>query len=157
MTRISLTVDGESCHDDVEPSRLLVDWLVSRGRPGPDGLCDDARCGSCTVQLDGRSVKACNLLAVQADRTEVTTLAGLADDGGTHPVQAAIADTGADPCPGVVVQAAYLLAEHPSPSEDQVRAGLVGHRCACVDEEGLVRAVLTAARQPGFASAEGAS
>ena len=155
MTRISLTVDDEFCHDDVEPRLLLVDWLVGRGRPGPGQVCADATCGSCTVHLDGRSVKSCNLLAVQAAGTAVTTLAGLDTDAGPHPGRAAVDAAGPGACPGVVMAVAHLLSEHPTPSEEQVRSGLVGHQCGCVGEEDLVDAVLAAARQPGLASVEG--
>ena len=155
MTRISLTVDDELCHDDVEPRLLLVDWLVGLGRPGPGQVCADATCGSCTVHLDGRSVKSCNLLAVQAAGAEVTTLAGISADGEPRPGQAAVNAAGAGACPGVVMAVAHLLSEHPTPSQEQVRSGLAGHQCGCVSEEDLVDAVLAAARQPGLASVEG--
>ena len=86
MTRISLKVDGASCSDDVEPRMLLVHYLRERlGKTGTVIGCDTSNCGACTVHLDGKSVKSCNVLAVQADGHEVTTIEGLAQDGELHP------------------------------------------------------------------------
>ena len=90
MTRISLTVDGARVADDVEPRMLLVQYLRERlGKTGTVIGCDTSNCGACTVHLDGESVKSCNVLAVQADGCEVTTIEGLAQDGELHPVQEA--------------------------------------------------------------------
>ncbi|HEX2893939.1 MAG TPA: 2Fe-2S iron-sulfur cluster-binding protein, partial [Marmoricola sp.] len=88
MATITLTVDGSSVSDDVEPRLLLVQYLRERlGKTGTVIGCDTSNCGACTVLLDGVSVKSCNVLAVQADGHEVTTIEGLATDGELHPVQ----------------------------------------------------------------------
>ena len=90
MTKIELVVDGARVADDVEPRMLLVHYLrETLGKTGTVVGCDTSNCGACTVHLDGRSVKSCNVLAVQADGCEVTTIEGMATDGELHPVQAA--------------------------------------------------------------------
>ena len=94
MARIELTVDGSNVSDDVEPRMLLVQYLREKlGKTGTVVGCDTSNCGACTVHLDGRSVKSCNVLAVQADGHEVTTIEGLAENGALHPIQAAFHET----------------------------------------------------------------
>jgi carbon-monoxide dehydrogenase small subunit len=118
--------------------------------------CDTTSCGACTVHIDGESVKSCTVLAVQADGATVTTLEGLAatgpDPAGLHPVQAAFRAEHGLQCgfctPGMVMAAAALLAENPSPTEEEVREGIEGNLCRCTGYHNIVRAVLAAAKQP---------
>ena len=150
MTRISLTVDGSKVADDVEPRMLLVQSLRERlGKTGTVVGCDTSNCGACTVHLDGTSVKSCNVLAVQADGCEVTTIEGLAPEGGLHPVQEAFRECHGLQCgfctPGMVMQSAALLKENPSPSEEEIRLGLEGNLCRCTGYHNIVRAVQQAA------------
>ncbi|WP_235738551.1 (2Fe-2S)-binding protein [Nocardioides alcanivorans] len=150
MTRIKLTVDGASVADDVEPRMLLVHYLREKlGKTGTVVGCDTSNCGACTVHLDGRSVKSCNVLAVQADGGEVTTIEGLARGGDLHPVQAAFRECHGLQCgfctPGMIMQSIDLLGENPSPSEDEIRLGLEGNLCRCTGYHNIVRAVKHAA------------
>jgi carbon-monoxide dehydrogenase small subunit len=107
--------------------------------------CDTTSCGTCTVHLDGEAVKACTVLAVQADGREVTTIEALATDGGLHPMQAAFQQHHALQCgfctPGMVMAAVSLLADRPSPSEDEIRHGLEGNLCRCTGYQNIVQAV----------------
>jgi len=154
--RITVTVDGTQCTDDVEPRMLLVHYLRERlGKVGTVVGCDTSNCGSCTVHLDGHSVKSCSVLAVQADGSEVTTIEGLARDGQLHPVQQAFNDNHALQCgfctPGMIMQAIDLLADNPNPDEEAVRSGLEGNLCRCTGYQNIVRAVRDAAHhmRPG--------
>lgn len=150
MTRIELIVDGEKVADDVEPRMLLVQYLRERlGKTGTVIGCDTSNCGACTVHLDGKSVKSCNVLAVQANGGEVRTIEGLAPDGELHPVQAAFHECHALQCgfctPGMIMQSVDLLQDNPSPSEEEIRLGLEGNLCRCTGYHNIVRAVQTAA------------
>ncbi|GGF53770.1 carbon-monoxide dehydrogenase small subunit [Marmoricola endophyticus] len=150
MTRINLTVDGAKVSDDVEPRTLLVHYLrETLGKTGTVVGCDTSNCGACTVHLDGKSVKSCNVLAVQADGADVTTIEGLAQDGELHPVQAAFHECHALQCgyctPGMIMQSVDLLKDNPNPSEDEIRVGLEGNLCRCTGYHNIVRAVQTAA------------
>ena len=152
MTRISLIVDGEKVSDDVEPRMLLVQYLRETvGKTGTVIGCDTSNCGACTVHLDGQSVKSCNVLAVQADGAEVTTVEGLATNGELHPVQAAFRECHGLQCgfctPGMIMQSIDLLANNPDPTEEEVRVGLEGNLCRCTGYHNIVRAVLYAAEQ----------
>ena len=146
MTRISLTVDGQQVADDVEPRMLLVHYLREKlGKTGTVVGCDTSNCGACTVHLDGSSVKSCNVLAVQADGREVTTVEGLAGaDGSLHPVQEAFRECHGLQCgfctPGMIMQAIDLLNENPDPSEEAIRLGLEGNLCRCTGYHNIVRA-----------------
>ncbi|PUB24385.1 carbon-monoxide dehydrogenase small subunit [Promicromonospora sp. AC04] len=150
MTRIELTVDGAKVVDDVEPRLLLVQYLREQlGKTGTVIGCDTASCGACTVHLDGHSVKSCNVLAVQADGAEVTTIEGIATNGELHPLQEAFRECHALQCgfctPGMIMQSADLLAENPHPTEAQIREGLEGNLCRCTGYQNIVRAVRYAA------------
>ncbi len=151
MARINLTVDGQRVSDDVEPRMLLVQYLREKlGKTGTVVGCDTSSCGACTVHLGGRSVKSCNVLAVQADGQEVTTIEGLAgEDGALHPVQEAFRECHGLQCgfctPGMIMQTVDLLAENPSPSEEAIRLGLEGNLCRCTGYHNIVRAVQHAA------------
>jgi carbon-monoxide dehydrogenase small subunit len=149
MVRIQMTVDGERHEDEVEARMLLVHYLRDRvGKVGTPVGCDTSNCGACTVRLDGRSVKSCSVLAVQADGGEVTTIEGLAD-GEWHPVQAAFKEHHALQCgyctPGMIMAAVDLLEHNPNPSEQEVRDGLEGNLCRCTGYHNIVKAVQAAA------------
>ena len=149
MARIRTTVDGVRYDDDVEPRLLLIHYLRDRlGLTGTPVGCDTSNCGSCTVHLDGKAVKSCTVLAVQADGGEVTTIQGLAQNGEWHPVQKAFHERHALQCgyctPGMIMAAVDLLRDNPSPSEDEVREGLEGNLCRCTGYQNIVDAVLEA-------------
>jgi carbon-monoxide dehydrogenase small subunit len=152
MTQISLTVDRTQVTDDVEPRMLLVQYLREKlGKTGTVIGCDTSNCGACTVHLDGRSVKSCNVLAVQADGHEVTTIEGLAQDGVLHPVQEAFRECHGLQCgfctPGMIMQSIDLLTENPQPTEAEVRVGLEGNLCRCTGYHNIVKSVLYAAER----------
>ena len=146
MTKISVNVDGVQYSDDVEPRTLLVHYLrETLGKVGTVIGCDTSNCGACTVHLDGRSVKSCNVLAVQADGHEVTTIEGLARGGELHPMQQAFHDCHALQCgyctPGMIMQAIDLVTENPSASEAEIREGMEGNLCRCTGYHNIVKAV----------------
>ena len=149
--RVELTVNGVRRSDEVEPRLLLVHYLreVCGLRAANIG-CDTTSCGACTVLLDGESVKSCTVLAAQADGCEVTTIEGLARDGGLHPVQQAFHEAHALQCgyctPGFVMASVSLLKENPDPTEEEIREGLEGNLCRCTGYHNIVRAVQAAAR-----------
>ena len=150
MTRISVTVDGSTYSDEVEPRMLLVHYLREVvGKTGTVIGCDTSNCGACTVHLDGRSVKSCNVLAVQADGHEVTTIEGIASGGELHPMQQAFHDNHALQCgyctPGMIMQALDVLKENPNPSEEEIRVGLEGNLCRCTGYHNIVKAVAACA------------
>jgi carbon-monoxide dehydrogenase small subunit len=159
MARVSMKVDGVSYVDEVEPRRLLVHHLRDGlGRVGTPIGCDTSNCGACTVLIDGESVKSCSVLAVQADGTEITTIQGLADEGGWHPVQQAFKDNHGLQCgyctPGMILAAVDLLKANPSPTEDEVRQGLEGNLCRCTGYVNIVRSVMAAAETMRNADSE---
>ena len=149
MASITVTVDGVTYTDDVEPRLLLVHYLRDVvGKTGTPIGCDTSNCGACTVLLDGQSVKSCSVLAVQADGAEITTIQGLAN-GGLHPLQRAFHEEHALQCgyctPGMIMAASDLLRENPNPSDEEIREGLEGNLCRCTGYENIVRAVRRAA------------
>jgi carbon-monoxide dehydrogenase small subunit len=151
---VRLHVNGIEHHLEVEPRLLLVHALRDKlGLTGTHVGCDTSNCGACTVHLDGRAVKSCTVLAVQADGAEVTTIEGLADDGQLHPVQEAFWNDHALQCgyctPGMIMAAAALLSENPNPSEAEVRHALEGNLCRCTGYHNIVKAVLDAAKTKG--------
>ena len=155
---VSITVNGVEHELELEPRELLVYVLRERlGLTGTNVGCDTSSCGSCTVLLDGESVKSCTVLAVQADGRSVTTAEGVvADDGTLSVVQQAFREEHGLQCgfctPGMVMATTSLLAGNPHPTEQQVREGLEGNFCRCTGYHNIVRAVLNAAdklsRQP---------
>jgi carbon-monoxide dehydrogenase small subunit len=157
VTRIRTTVDGVVYEDDVEPRLLLVHYLRDRlGRTGTPVGCDTSNCGACTVHVDGKAVKSCTMLAVQADGADVTTIQGLATDGEWHPMQTAFRDKHALQCgyctPGMIMAAVDFLRDNPDPSENDVRHGLEGNLCRCTGYQHIVDAVLQAAGEMKGAS-----
>ena len=150
MRQIAVTVNGERQEAEVEPRQLLVYFLREQlGLTGTNVGCDTSSCGSCTVLLDGESVKSCTVLAVQADGHEVMTIEGLARDGELHPVQQAFHEQHGLQCgyctPGMVLAAVSLLQEQPNPSEHEIRHALEGNLCRCTGYHNIVRAVQSAA------------
>ena len=148
--KVTLTVNGAERTDDVEARLLLVHYLREvLGLTGTNVGCDTTSCGACTVLLDGESVKSCTLLTAQADGGQVTTIEGLARGQEMHPLQRAFQENHALQCgyctPGMVMAAVSLLAEHPDPTEAEVRTGLEGNLCRCTGYHNIVKAVLAAA------------
>jgi carbon-monoxide dehydrogenase small subunit len=147
---VAITVNGVRREADLEARTLLVDFIRDEvGLTGTKIACDTSQCGACTVHLDGKAVKSCTVLAVQADGGAVTTIEGLASNGALHAVQEAFHETHALQCgfctPGMIMAAVDLLAESPSPSDDEIRHALEGNLCRCTGYENIVRAVHEAA------------
>jgi carbon-monoxide dehydrogenase small subunit len=143
---ISMTVNGAAVSAEIEPRTLLVDFLrVNLGLTGTHVGCDTAQCGACTIHLDGRAVKACNLLALQANGAMVTTIEGLAGNGDLHPMQAAFKECHGLQCgfctPGMVMSAIDLVQRHPNADEATIRAQLEGNLCRCTGYHNIVKAV----------------
>src|SRR3989442_3925817 len=150
--RVRLQVNGEQLDLEVEPRLLLVHLLRDRlGLTGTHVGCDTSNCGACTVHLDGRAVKSCTVLAVQADGAQVTTIEGLGSEDALHPMQDAFWANHGLQCgyctPGMIMAATDLLRRNPSPSEDDVRHALEGNLCRCTGYHNIVKAVLDAARR----------
>ncbi|MDQ3669494.1 MAG: (2Fe-2S)-binding protein [Actinomycetota bacterium] len=150
MRRVAVTVNGTRREAEVEPRELLVYFLREHlGLTGTNVGCDTTTCGACTVLLDGKSVKACTLLAVQADEREVTTIEGLATNGEFHPLQRAFHEHHGLQCgyctPGMIMAALSLLKENDELTEDEIRAGLEGNMCRCTGYQNIVKAIQSAA------------
>lgn len=148
---ITVTVDGTTYTDDVEPRLLFVNYLRDvLGLTGTNIGCDTSNCGACTVLLDGRAVKSCTMLAAQADGAEVTTIQGLGN-GDLHPLQKAFHEKHGLQCgyctPGMICAATSLLSQNASPSEEEIRAGLEGNLCRCTGYQNIVEAVAQAAKE----------
>jgi carbon-monoxide dehydrogenase small subunit len=158
VTNVSVTVNGEAREADVEPRTLLVYFLrETLGLTGTNVGCDTSTCGSCTVLLDGESVKSCTLLAAQADGRALTTIEGMADGAELHPIQDAFRRNHGLQCgyctPGMVMAAASYLEEHPSPTEQEVREALEGNLCRCTGYQNIVASILDAAGRMSGAEA----
>jgi carbon-monoxide dehydrogenase small subunit len=152
-TTISLKVNGRAITRDVEPQTLLVQFIRETLQlTGTHVGCDTAQCGACTVHLNGRAVKSCNMLAVQATGSEVTTIEGVAAaDGSLHPMQAAFNQCHGLQCgfctPGMVMSAIDLVKHHRCGSEAEIREGLEGNFCRCTGYQNIVKAVQQGAQQ----------
>ena len=143
---LSLTVNGKAVTASVDPRMLLVQLIREHLQlTGTHVGCDTAQCGACTVHLDGRAVKACSMLAVQAAGASITTIEGLSQDGTLHPMQAAFRECHGLRCgyctPGMVMSAVQLLADNPQASETEIREGLEGNICRCTGYHNIVKAV----------------
>ena len=151
MTHVTMTVNGKVRRGDVEPRLLLVHFLRENLLlTGAHVGCDTSQCGACTVLVDGRSVKACTVFAVQADGAEITTIEGLAGKDGTlHPLQEGFWAEHGLQCgyctPGMIMSAANLLSDNPSPTEQQIREGISGNLCRCTGYQHIVNAIQHAA------------
>jgi aerobic carbon-monoxide dehydrogenase small subunit len=165
LRRIALTVNGVRREAEVEPRLLLVYFLRENlGLTGTNVGCDTSSCGACTVMMDGQSVKACTVLAVQADGSEVTTIEGLASDGQLHPLQEAFRNNHGLQCgfctPGMIMAGLGLIESGAGMSEEEVRLGLEGNLCRCTGYQNIVAAIQEAAgqmRQATPAAAQGGS
>jgi len=147
---ITLTVNGEVREADVEPRLLLVHLIRDVfGLTGTHIGCDTSHCGACTVHVNGISAKACTMLAVQADGAAIKTIEGMADGATLHPLQQGFWDQHGLQCgfctPGMIMQAASLLAENPDPSEAEIRVGISGNLCRCTGYVNIVKAIQQAA------------
>jgi carbon-monoxide dehydrogenase small subunit len=155
---ITVTVNGTSYTHDVEPRLLLVDFVRRTVElTGTHVGCDTTSCGACTVLLDGTPVKACTLLAVQADGGAITTVEGLSTNGAPHPMQAAFKEEHGLQCgfctPGMMLVGAALLEENPDPSDDDVRWAISGNICRCTGYMNIVKAIRAAASASTVGSA----
>ena len=143
---ISLSVNGKSVTANVDPRMLLVQLIREHLLlTGTHVGCDTAQCGACTVHLNGRAVKACSMLAVQAQGGTVTTIEGLATNGELHPMQAAFRECHGLQCgfctPGMVMSSVALLQDNPGASEQQIREGLEGNICRCTGYHNIVKSI----------------
>ena len=152
---LSLTVNGKKVDADVDPRTLLVDYLRDGlGLTGTHVGCDTGQCGACTVHLDGNAIKACTILAAQANGADVLTIEGLAAaDGTMHPMQAAFKECHGLQCgfctPGMVMSAIDLVNRHPMASEQTIREELEGNMCRCTGYRNIVTAVRQGAAAMG--------
>ncbi|HTS23542.1 MAG TPA: (2Fe-2S)-binding protein [Casimicrobiaceae bacterium] len=143
---LSFTINGKPVRAEVDARTLLVDFIRTQlALTGTHVGCDTGQCGACTVLIDGRAVKACTILALQAEGSKVTTIEGLAADGELHPMQAAFKECHGLQCgfctPGMVMSAIDLVQRHPNADEKTIRAELEGNLCRCTGYQNIVKAV----------------
>jgi carbon-monoxide dehydrogenase small subunit len=148
---VSLTVNGDAVTAEVEDRTLLVNLLRDRlGLTGTHVGCDTSQCGACVVHVNGQSVKACAMLAAQADGADVTTIEGVARNGELHPMQEAFREHHGLQCgfctPGMIMSALDLIQQNPDPSEREVREWLEGNLCRCTGYQNIVKAIKAGAR-----------
>ncbi len=146
---VTVTINGVAYTRDVEPRKLLVDFIrTDAALTGTHIGCDTTSCGACTVVLDGRPVKSCTVFAVQADGSEIKTVEGLKQNGALHPIQAAFKDNHGLQCgfctPGMMIVGATLLESNPDPSDEDVRWAISGNICRCTGYMNIVKAIQAA-------------
>lgn len=156
--KISLSVNGKSYSSEVEARTLLVDYLREQlALTGTHVGCDTSSCGACTVHVDGKAVKSCTMLAVQADGCEVTTVEGLSSNGSLHPIQEGFTEEHGLQCgfctPGMMMTAVDLLKRNPNPSEHEIREALEGNFCRCTGYHNIVKSIQYAAKKMDAVSA----
>jgi aerobic carbon-monoxide dehydrogenase small subunit len=150
--RVSMTVNGRPVSADVEPRTLLVSFIREQLRlTGTHVGCDTAQCGACTIHINGKAVKSCNLLAMQADGAQIVTIEGIAAaDGTLHPMQEAFRENHGLQCgfctPGMVMSAIDIARSHSNPTEATIRAELDGNLCRCTGYHNIVKAVQAGAQ-----------
>jgi len=149
---LTCTINGEPAELLVQPYHTLLEAVRDVARlTGTKEGCSTGDCGACTIHLDGQPVASCLVLAMQARNRSVRTIEGLAENGTLHPVQAAFVEHGVPQCgyciPGVLMSASALLAENPSPTEDEIRLGIAGNLCRCTGYTKMVAAISDAAGQ----------
>ena len=151
--RVSMTVNGKAVTGEVEERTLLVDFIRNNLRlTGTHVGCDTAQCGACTIHMNGRAVKSCNIVAMQAEGAQLTTIEGVAKaDGTLHPMQEAFREHHGLQCgfctPGMIMSAIDLVKVHPKPNEQTVRAELDGNLCRCTGYHNIVKAIMAAAQK----------
>lgn len=149
---ISVTVNGVTHEASVDARTLLVDFLRDHLHlTGTHVGCDTSQCGACTIHIDGASVKACNMFAVQADGATIKTIEGMASNGTLHPLQESFKEEHGLQCgfctPGMIMSAADLLQHNPNPSESEIRHALEGNFCRCTGYHNIVKAIQSAAQK----------
>ena len=149
---LSINVNGTAHRDEVEPRMLLVHYLRDvLNLTGTHVGCETSICGACTVLLDGQSVKSCTMFAVQANGAQVTTIEGMAANGQLHAVQEGFWEKHGLQCgyctPGMIMEAAQILARNSDPSEEEIRHGLEGNLCRCTGYQHIIEAVEYAANK----------
>ena len=148
--RLSMTINGERREDDVDPRTLLVHYIRDvAGLTGTHVGCETSLCGACTIHLNGQAVKSCTILAVQAEGAQLTTIEGLATEGGLHPLQEGFWEEHGLQCgyctPGMIMAAAELLKRTQSPSDAEIREALEGNLCRCTGYQHIINAIQHAA------------
>ncbi len=151
---ITLTINGKSYSQDVEPRLLLIHFLREiAGLTGTHMGCETSLCGACTVELNGKAIKSCSMFAVQANGADIVTVEGLATDGKLDPVQEAFWNEHGLQCgfctPGMIMASKQILERNPAPTEDEIRHGLEGNVCRCTGYQHIVNAVKAAAAGAG--------
>ena len=151
-TNVSLTVNGKVTEVAVEPRKLLIHLLrEDLDITGPHIGCETSHCGACTVEMDGKSVKACTVFAVQAQGSDITTIEGLAEPGTLNVLQESFREHHGLQCgyctPGMITRAHRLLLENPTPTEEDVRFGMAGNLCRCTGYQNIVKSILAAATE----------
>ncbi len=152
QAKVTITVNGNVYERTVEPRTLLVYFLREElGLTGTHIGCDTSSCGTCTVHLDGKALKSCTMLAVQADGCQLTTIEGMASNGELHPLQAGFHEEHGLQCgfctPGMIMVAADLLSHNPTPTEHEIREALEGNYCRCTGYHNIVRSIQNAAQR----------
>src|SRR5688572_3232242 len=156
---VTMTINGQQRSGEVEPRLLLVHFLRDvLGLTGTHVGCDTSQCGACTILMNGHAVKSCTVLAVQATGSEIMTIEGLAKNGELHPLQEGFWEEHGLQCgyctPGMIMTAVDLLAQNPSPSEEQIRRGIEGNLCRCTGYQNIVKAIQHAATKMAGAGAK---
>jgi carbon-monoxide dehydrogenase small subunit len=152
MSAVAMTVNGKAVTGDVDPRTLLVQYLREHLRlTGTHVGCDTAQCGACTVHMNGRAIKSCSIVAMQAEGAEVMTIEGVAKaDGTLHPMQQAFKDNHGLQCgfctPGMVMNAIDFAKNHPNPSEQEVREALEGNLCRCTGYHNIVKSIMAGSK-----------
>lgn len=151
-TKITVTVNGVQHTDEVEPRLLLVHYLRDvLCLTGTHVGCDTSGCGACTIHVNGKATKSCTMLAVQADKSQITTVEGLAENGELHPLQEGFNQCHGLQCgfctPGMIMTSADLLENNPKPTEHEIRAALEGNFCRCTGYQNIIKAVQYAAEK----------
>jgi carbon-monoxide dehydrogenase small subunit len=148
--QINVTINGKDYSDNVEPRKLLADYIRGTGLTGTHIGCDTTSCGACTVLVDGVPMKSCTMFAVQANGAAITTVEGLKQNGNLHPVQAGFKEMHGLQCgfctPGMMLTSAALLEDNPDPTEDEIRWAISGQICRCTGYVNIVKAVQHAAQ-----------
>jgi carbon-monoxide dehydrogenase small subunit len=152
VSQVSITINGKTYQNDVEPRLLLVHYIRDvLGLTGTHIGCDTSQCGACTVHIDGEAVKSCTVFAVQASGANVTTIEGLAKDGQLHPVQSGFWEEHGLQCgfctPGMIMTAVELLKRNPNPSEAEIRHAIEGNLCRCTGYHNIVKSIQNAAQK----------